>query len=70
MAVLQKLKIPSGATFPVVAERVFEVVTSTSSRCVDVVFGVYREVSIKNVERLIDLTVYCKHKQARDYQIP
>ena len=29
MAVLQKLKIPSGATFLVVAERVFEVVPST-----------------------------------------
>ena len=52
MAVLQKLKIPSGATFLVVAERVFELVTSTGSRRVDVVFDVYREVSIKNVERL------------------
>ena len=51
MAVLQKLKIPSGATFHVVAERVFELVTSTGSRCVDVVLDVYREVSIKNVER-------------------
>ena len=50
MAVLQKLKIPSGATFLVVAERVL--LTSTGSRCVDVVFDVYREVSIKNVERL------------------
>ena len=52
MAVLEKLKIPSGATFLVVAERVFELVTSTGSRRVDVVFDVYREVSIKNVERL------------------
>ena len=52
MAVLQKLKIPSGATFLVVAERVFEMVTSTGSRRVDIVFDVYREVSIKNVERL------------------
>ncbi|KAK3747396.1 hypothetical protein QZH41_012092, partial [Actinostola sp. cb2023] len=52
MAVLQKLKIPSGATFHVVAERVFELVTSTSSRRVDVVFDVYRAVSIKNVEIL------------------
>jgi len=51
MAVLQKLKIPSGATFLVVTERVFEVVTSTGSRRVDVVFDVYRDVSIKNVER-------------------
>ena len=70
MSVLQKSKLPSGAKFLVVAERVFEVVTITSSRCVDVVFDVYREVSIKNVDRLIDLTVYYKHKQARDYQIP
>ena len=40
MAVLQRLKIPSGATFHVVAERVFEVVTSTGSRHVNVVFDV------------------------------
>ena len=51
MAVLQKSKIPSGATFHVVAERVFELVMSTGSRRVDVVFDVYCEVSIKNVER-------------------
>ena len=51
MAVLQKLKILSGATFHVVAEKVFESVTSTSSNPVDVVFDVYRDVSIKNVER-------------------
>ena len=54
MVVLQKLKIPSRATcmFLVVAERVFEVVTSTGSSRVDVVLDVYREVLIKNVERL------------------
>ena len=52
MAVLQKLKIPPGATFYVVAEIVFGLVTSTGSNRVDVVFDVYREVSIKNVERL------------------
>ena len=52
MAVLQKLKIPSGATFLLVAERVFEVVASTGSRHIHVVFDVYRELSIKNVERL------------------
>ena len=40
------------ATFHVVAESVFELVTSTGSRHVDVVFDMYREVSIKNVERL------------------
>ena len=42
MAVLQRLKIPSGATFHVVVERVFEEVTSTGSRYVNVVFDVYR----------------------------
>jgi len=51
MAVLQKMKIPSGATFHLVANRVFELVMSTGSKRVDVVFDVYREVSIKNVER-------------------
>ena len=50
MAVLQKLKIPSGVTFYMVAERVFEVVTSTCSMRID--FDMYREVSIKNVERM------------------
>ena len=52
MAILQKLKIPSGATFYIVAERVFEIVTSTCSMRVDVVFDMYRQVSIKNVERM------------------
>ena len=51
MEVLQKVKIPSGATFHVVAERVSELVMSTGSRRVEVVFNVYREVSINNVER-------------------
>ena len=46
MAVLQRLKIPSGASFHVVAERVFEVVTSTGSRYVNVVFDVYRVTCI------------------------
>ena len=35
-----------------VAERVFEELTSTDSRHVNVVFDVYRRISIKNVERL------------------
>jgi len=35
-----------------VVDRVFELVTSTGSRHVDVVLDMYREVSIKNVERL------------------
>ena len=52
MAVLQKLKIPSGATFLVVAERAFEVVEGTGGRRVDEVFHVHGEVSIKTVERL------------------
>ena len=51
MAVWQKLKITSGAIFKVVMDRVFELVTSTGSRRVDVVFDVYCGVSIKNVER-------------------
>ena len=42
----------SGATFHVFSEKVFGLVTSTVSRRVDVVLDVYREVSIKNVERL------------------
>ena len=42
----------SGAMFHEFSEKVFELVTSTVSRRVDVVFDVYREVSIKNVERL------------------
>ena len=40
------------ATFHVVVDRVFELVTSTGSRHVGVVLNMYREVSIKNVERL------------------
>ena len=52
VAVLQKLKIPSGVTFLVIAERVFKVVTSTGSRRVEVVFDVYLKVSTKNAERL------------------
>ena len=47
MAVLQRLKIPSGATFHVVAERVFEEVTSTGSRHVNVLFDVYRVTCIE-----------------------
>ena len=51
MAVLQKFKPPAGATFHVVADKVFEVVTSNSSKRVDVVFDVYPDQSIKNAER-------------------
>lgn len=35
-----------------VAERVFEMVTSTCSMRIDVLFDMYHEVSIKNVERI------------------
>ena len=51
MAVLQKLKIPTGATFEVVSDRVFHAVTSNSSKRIDVVFDIYQDKSIKNVER-------------------
>ena len=51
MAVLQKFKPPSGATFHVVADKVFEAVTGTSSKRVGVVFDVYPNQSIKNAER-------------------
>ena len=52
MAVLQMLKIPCGATFYMVAERVFKMVSSTCSMRIDVLFDMYHEVWIKNVERI------------------
>ena len=55
MAVLQKLKIPSGATFDVVTERVFELVTSTGRQRVEVSFDVYHEVLIKNIVKRVYL---------------
>ena len=51
MALLQKFKPPPGATFQVVTEKVFEMVTSTSSKRIDVVFDTYKQISIKSVER-------------------
>jgi len=52
VVVLQKLNIaPFGGMSRMVAKRVFELVMSTGNRHVDVVFDMYREVSIKNVER-------------------
>ena len=39
-----------------VAERVFEMVTSTCSMRIDVLFDMYHEVSIKNVERIKRVT--------------
>jgi len=51
MAVLQKFKPPVRATFHVVPNRLFDTVTSNYSKRIDVVFDVYQEQSIKNVER-------------------
>ena len=50
MALLQRLKLTHGSTFRVVAEKVFLTVTSLNSNRKDVVFDVYRDVSIKNAE--------------------
>ena len=51
MALLQKFQPPPGATFQVVSEMVFEMVTSTSSKRIDVVFDTYKQISIKSVQR-------------------
>lgn len=51
MAVLQKFNPPVGAAFHVVADRLFETVTSHFSKRIDVVFDVYHEQSVKNVKR-------------------
>ena len=45
MAILQKLKLPAGATFRLVAE------TNNTSRRIDIVFDTYSDISIKNAER-------------------
>ena len=51
LAILQKLKLPAGATFRLVAEKVFSAVTNNTSRRIDIVFDTYSDVSIKNAER-------------------
>ena len=51
MELLQRFQPPAGATFVVLADKIFDAVTSNPSRRVDVVFDVYFDVSIKNVER-------------------
>ena len=51
MALLQRLKLTHGSKFRVVAEKVFLTVTSSNSNRIDVVFDLYRDVSIKNAER-------------------
>ena len=43
------MKIPSGATFHAVTEKVFGLVTSTGSRCINVVSDAYREVRLKKL---------------------
>ena len=50
MAILQKLKLPAGATFRLVAEKVFSAVTYNTSRRIDIVFDTYSDISIKNAE--------------------
>ena len=51
MALLQRFQPPTGATFLILADKIFDAVTSNPSRRVDVVFDVYFDVSIKNAER-------------------
>ena len=51
MAMLQRLKPSSRATFSVAAKKVFDIVTSNNSKCIDVVFDVYQDISVKNAER-------------------
>ena len=51
MAVLQKFKPPPGATFSVVAKCLFVMLTSNPSKRIDIVFHVYKDISIKNAER-------------------
>ena len=51
MAVLQKFKPPPGATFSVVAECLFAMLTSNPSKRIDIVFDVCKDISMKNAER-------------------
>ena len=48
MAVLQKFKPLPGATFSVVAESLFAMLTR---KRIDIVFDIYKDISIKNAER-------------------
>ena len=41
IAMLERFKPPPGATFSVVADKVFDIVTHNNSKCIDVVFDVY-----------------------------
>lgn len=47
---LQAFKPPPGVTFAVVAEKLFALISSTPSHRIDIVFDVYKVVSIKNAE--------------------
>ena len=47
MAVFKKFKPPPGATFHVVAEKLFNLIGNVNSKRVDVVFDVYLDFSIK-----------------------
>ena len=51
MALLQRFQPLAGATVVVLADKIFDAVTSSPSRRIDVVFDVYFDVSIKNAER-------------------
>ena len=51
MALLQRLKIPQGATFRMVAEKVFSILTGSNSNRTYKVFDVYRDVSLKKAVR-------------------
>ena len=39
------------ATFSVVAESLFAMLTSNSTKRIDIVFDIYKDISIKNAER-------------------
>ena len=51
MALLQRFQPLAGATFVVLADKIFNAVTSNPRRRADVVFDVYFDVSTKNAER-------------------
>ncbi|CAB3994853.1 Hypothetical predicted protein [Paramuricea clavata] len=51
MAVLQKFKPPPGATLAILDESLFTMLTSNSSKRIDIVFDIYKDISIKNAER-------------------
>ena len=51
MTILQKLKLPAGATCRLMEEKVFSAVKKNTSRRIDVVCDSYPDISIKNAER-------------------